>query len=195
LLSAGGATEEESRTTAEGLIGANLRGYESHGVMRIPFYLDMMKTEELVSGAELKILSESASRVVADANWGFGALQAGRMLAMLSERAKQEGIGIGTLLHCGHIGRLGEYCERAAAAGLVATWSWGRTIPIRSTRAPRSILNCPNRSRYRWSCLMSTGPWCVALFPAHSRPESTTPPGTDAVRMGPPWHPVCTSID
>ena len=120
LLSAGGATKEEAEATAAGLIGANLRGYESHGVMRIPFYLDMLKTEEIVSGAELTILSESPSRVVADANWGFGAMQAARLQAMLSERARREGIGIGTLLHCGHIGRLGEYCEQAATAGLVS---------------------------------------------------------------------------
>ncbi|MEQ8785821.1 MAG: Ldh family oxidoreductase [Pirellulaceae bacterium] len=120
LLAAGGATKEEAERTAAGLVGANLRGYESHGVMRIPFYLDMMKTGEIVSGAELAVLSESPTRLVGDANWGFGSVQCGRLLDALTEKARENGLAVGTLNHTGHIGRLGDYCEQAAARGLVS---------------------------------------------------------------------------
>lgn len=146
LLSAGGATEEEARVTAASLLGANLRGYESHGVMRIPFYLEMMKTGEIVSGAELTVLSESPTRLVADANWGFGALQAGRLLAALSTKARENGLALGTLTHSGHIGRLGDYCEQAAAAGLVSMVmvnSHGGAVRVAppGARAPRLSTN------------------------------------------------------
>lgn len=120
LLAAGGATEEEARRVGPSLVSANLRGYESHGVMRIPYYLQATKTGECASGAELTILKESPTHVVADANWGFGQVQAGRMLERLSEKARASGMGIGTMIHTGHIGRLGEYCERGAAEGLVS---------------------------------------------------------------------------
>jgi uncharacterized oxidoreductase len=120
LLSAGGATPDEAAVVGRSLVDANLRGYDSHGVMRIPYYLQAIVDGEVVPRAELTILRESPSRVVADANWGFGQVQANRLLEMLVQRANQGGVGVGTMLHCGHIGRLGEYCESAAASGMVS---------------------------------------------------------------------------
>lgn len=120
LLLAGGATAEEARITAASLVDSNLRGYESHGVMRIPYYMDAIKSGEVVPNADLKILDQGASRIVADAQWGFGQVQAVRMLELLTPLAKAEGLAIGTMIQSGHIGRLGEYCEMAAARGLVS---------------------------------------------------------------------------
>ena len=119
LLAAGGATKEESTRVAKSLVKANLRGYDSHGVMRIPYYVKAVADGSVVSGAELIVLEESPTHVVCDANWGFGQLQAARLRDRLSEKAKANGMGIGTLLQSGHIGRLGEYCEDSAAEGLV----------------------------------------------------------------------------
>jgi hydroxycarboxylate dehydrogenase B len=120
LLHAGGASSEEAHVVARSLVDANLKGYDSHGVMRLPYYVEAIKTGEAVSGAELMILNEGPSRVVADANWGFGQVQGVRMLARLSAKAHEAGQAIGTMTHCGHIGRLGEYCEMAAGDGLVS---------------------------------------------------------------------------
>ncbi|QDU97270.1 Ldh family oxidoreductase [Lignipirellula cremea] len=119
LLSAGGASAEEAEIVAASLVDSNLRGYDSHGVMRIPSYVQMLNDGVLISGAELAIESEGDSRVVGDANWGIGQVQASRLLDRLMEKSRACGVAIGTLLHAGHIGRLGEYCERAAAEGLV----------------------------------------------------------------------------
>ena len=120
LLLAGGASEDEASLVASSLVGANLRGYDSHGVMRIPYYIQAMHDGEVLPGAELTVTSHSASPIVADANWGFGQVQANRLLDRLSEQAAQQGLGVGTMVHCGHIGRLGEYCELAAARGLLS---------------------------------------------------------------------------
>ncbi len=120
LLRAGGATAHEAEVVGKSLVSANLCGYESHGVMRIPFYIQALKDGEVVSQAPLDVTNQSASRVVGDANWGFGQVQANQLLDMLYERVKTEGMAIGTLVHSGHIGRLGEYCEAAAARGLVS---------------------------------------------------------------------------
>lgn len=55
-----------------------------------------------------------------DAHWGFGQVQAGRLLDRLIEKAAAGGIGIGTMIRCAHTGRLGEYCERATEFGKIA---------------------------------------------------------------------------
>lgn len=120
LLRAGGATPHEATVVGKSLVAANLRGYESHGVMRLPFYIQALKDGEVVSQAELTILGESSTRVVADANWGFGQVQANRLLDLLYARTRTEGLAVGTLIHSGHIGRLGEYCEAAAERNLVS---------------------------------------------------------------------------
>lgn len=120
LLAAGGATSQEADVVGRSLVAANLRGYESHGVMRLPFYIQALADGEVASQAPLTVMSESGTRLVADANWGFGQVQAGRMLDRLTEKARSEGLGVGTLIQSGHIGRLGEYCETAAERGLVS---------------------------------------------------------------------------
>jgi len=39
LFVAAGAPAEGARIVATSLVGANLRGHDSHGVMRVPFYI------------------------------------------------------------------------------------------------------------------------------------------------------------
>lgn len=114
LLSAGGATEEEAAIVGPSLATANLRGYSSHGVMRIPFYLDMLKQGDIKSNVPLDVISETESSLATDANWGFGRLQAGRLLNQLVVKSKAHGVAVGTIRNCAHAGRLGEYCEIAA---------------------------------------------------------------------------------
>jgi hydroxycarboxylate dehydrogenase B len=120
LLEAGGASADEAQIVAASLVDANLKGYDSHGVMRIPYYVQAIKEGEVAPGEQLTVLDEGPSRVVADANWGFGQVQAVRLLKMLASRAHDAGLAIGTMTHCGHIGRLGEYCEMAAGQRLVS---------------------------------------------------------------------------
>jgi len=120
LLAAAGLDADEAAMVASSLVGANLRGYDSHGVMRLPFYLGRAEKGEVVPGAEFEVLGETASLVTVDAHWGFGQTQARRLTERLIEKAGSSGVGVGTMIRCSHIGRLGEYCETAAEAGLVS---------------------------------------------------------------------------
>jgi uncharacterized oxidoreductase len=43
-----------------------------------------------------------------------------RLIERLIEKARAGGLALGTMLHSGHIGRLGEYCEKTAAQGMVS---------------------------------------------------------------------------
>jgi uncharacterized oxidoreductase len=120
LLAAGGLSTDEAGLVARSLVGANLRGHDSHGVMRIPFYLDTLRKGEVVADADFSVVRESPSLVVADGHWGFGQTQARRLTERVIAKARATGIAVGTLIHSSHIGRLGEYCELAADAGLVS---------------------------------------------------------------------------
>ena len=120
LLEAGGVAGNEATCVSKSLVAANLMGHDSHGVMRIPYYLDGVAKGEVHAGAELSIIKETPSLLQADGNWGFGQTQARRLTERLIAKARENGVVLGTLIHSCHIGRLGEYCEQAAAAGMVS---------------------------------------------------------------------------
>jgi uncharacterized oxidoreductase len=109
LLAAGGLGANEAALVGRSLVGANLRGHDSHGVMRIPFYLDCLNKKEVVAGAEFTVIKESPSLLVADGNWGFGQTQAQRLMDRLIVKGRETGVAVGTLVRSSHIGRLGEY--------------------------------------------------------------------------------------
>ncbi len=119
LLTAGGLGKEEALLVAWSLVGGNLRGYDSHGVMRIPQYLGQVAKGDTVPDAEFEVLKETPSLLTVDAHWGFGQRQARQFTERLIEKAKAAGVAVGTMIRSAHVGRLGEYCEMATEAGLI----------------------------------------------------------------------------
>src|SRR5205823_1269647 len=104
---------------ATSLVGSNLRGHDSHGVMRIPQYVGFLERGEYKIDVPLLVMHETPALVACDAQWGLGQVQSHRLLDRLLPKAQRLGIAAGTLRNSGHIGRLGEYAERAALAGIV----------------------------------------------------------------------------
>jgi uncharacterized oxidoreductase len=119
LFEAAGVPTFDSMTVAESLVGANLRGHDSHGVMRIAQYIGFLEQGHYQIGVSLVVERETPAVITCDAQWGLGQIQARRLLEMLIPKATALGVAAGTLRHCGHIGRLGEYAERAADSGII----------------------------------------------------------------------------
>jgi uncharacterized oxidoreductase len=111
----------ESDWVAASLVEANLCGHESHGVVRVMEYIDLLKANELRTGVELKIVTETNALLVTDAQLGFGQVQMRRLIDRLDPKARELGVAVGTIRNCGHVGRLGEWCEELARRGL-ASW-------------------------------------------------------------------------
>jgi uncharacterized oxidoreductase len=119
LFEAVGVPTSDSIIVAESLVGANLRGHDSHGVMRIAQYIGFLEQGQYQIGASLVVERETPAIITCDAQWGLGQIQARRLLELLRPKATALGVAAGTLRQCGHIGRLGEYAERAADAGII----------------------------------------------------------------------------
>jgi uncharacterized oxidoreductase len=123
LFVAAGVAESESAAVADSLIESNLRGHESHGVLRVGDYLEQLQTGELCSGVEWQILAETPAVLVADGRRGFGQVLARRLVAALVTKCRAIGLACGTLKNCGHVGRLAEWVELAARGGFAAMMS------------------------------------------------------------------------
>lgn len=123
LFRAAGVAESEANEVATSLVESNLRGHESHGVLRVGDYLAALRTGELCGGVEWEVLTETPAVLVADGRRGFGQVLARRMVLALTEKCRPLGVACGTLKNCGHVGRLAEWVELAARHGFAAMMS------------------------------------------------------------------------
>jgi hydroxycarboxylate dehydrogenase B len=133
LFESAGVPEADAAIVAHSLVDANLCGHDSHGVMRIPQYIDFLRKGTYKPGVALTVLNETGAVLAADANWGLGQPQVYRLLEKLVPKAQALGIAAGTLRRCGHIGRLGEYAEfvareKMALFGTVNSHGSGRRV-------------------------------------------------------------------
>jgi len=112
-----GAPQHIADDVARILVGANLAGHDSHGVLRIPTYLQQIETGKLDPAAEPAVVEEDATTLKIDGQNGFGHYTARRAMALAIEKARQSKISCVTFTRINHIGRLGEYAEDAARAG------------------------------------------------------------------------------
>ena len=77
LFRAAGVPADEAATVAASLVGANLRGHDSHGLIRIPQYLKAVRDGLLRPGAPFTVVRETPAVLTADGNWGLGQLYLG----------------------------------------------------------------------------------------------------------------------
>ncbi len=120
ILLAAGALDNEASAVAHSLVESDLRGHESHGVLRLPSYVEKLHCGDVRPGAVLEVAKQSPTAIVCEGNWGFGQVQMHRLLLKALDQAKAQGMVVATLRHVTHVGRLGEYSEIAAEAEMVS---------------------------------------------------------------------------
>ena len=109
---------EDAETVADVLIWANLRGIDSHGVLRIPGYVGMVDTGHINPQPDIKILKETAAVEFVDADRAFGPVVTTSTMRRVIEKAKQVGIGWALIRNHTHQGAMGYYSLMAAEADM-----------------------------------------------------------------------------
>jgi uncharacterized oxidoreductase len=117
---AGKVRIDEAATIARRLVDSNLAGHESHGVIRVAKYLEWVRQGWLRPNQQPSVVAESDGYAIVDGNRGFGQV-VGEFAAKLGiAKAAQTGIALIGLRNCGHLGRVGDWSEMAAAEGQVS---------------------------------------------------------------------------
>ena len=119
IFQAAGVPADEAQVVAESLVNSNLAGHDSHGVIRIPQYISMVKSGGLVPGAQMKIIRENPNTAVLDGNWGFGQVMARKAMEMAIQKAETYSLASVAMSRSNHIGRLGEYPVIAAQKNMI----------------------------------------------------------------------------
>ena len=117
LFVAAGVPAGHAGLVARSLVDSNLCGHDSHGVIRVPQYMGFLREGKLSRDSRSTVIRETPAMLSIDGQWGLGQVQAFDLLERLWAKAEILGIASGTLRRTGHIGRLGEYAEWAAARG------------------------------------------------------------------------------
>jgi uncharacterized oxidoreductase len=146
-----GSRPEEARAVAASLVDANLTGHDSHGVLRVPRYVDWVRSGDTVPNQTIARRVDTPVIAVLDGRHGFGQIVAPEAVDIGVAKAKAAGLSAVALRNSGHVGRVGEWAERAAAAGMIS---------IHFVNAAGSILVAPFGGVER---RLSTAPFCVGI--------------------------------
>lgn len=120
IFEAAGASPANAEQVARSLVDANLVGHDSHGVIRIPQYIQAIRSGEVVPDARPSIIRETAATALVDGQWAFGQVSALFATDLAVQKAKAEGVSMVGIVRANHIGRLGEWASRAADQGIAA---------------------------------------------------------------------------
>jgi hydroxycarboxylate dehydrogenase B len=171
IFGAAGCSRAEAERIARCLVAANLAGHDSHGVVRVPRYIEMKKDGRVVADQMVAVMVDTPVLAVLDGKFGFGQTVAPQAVAIGIEKCKAMGLSAISLRNSGHVGRVGDWAEMAAAAGLIS---------IHFVNAGGSVLVAPFGGAER---RFSTAPYCVGV-PLPARPPLILDFATSVVAEG-----------
>jgi uncharacterized oxidoreductase len=146
-----GCSTAEAERIGKYLVSANLTGHDSHGVARVPRYLQWKRDGVVHGDRKAKIVTETPVLAVVDGLHGFGQTVTPQAVNIGIDKCKAMGLSMVALRNAGHIGRVGDWAEMAAEAGIVS---------VHFVNASGSVLVAPFGGTER---RLSTAPFCVGV--------------------------------
>jgi uncharacterized oxidoreductase len=119
IFVARGVPADDAAWIATLLVRANLRGHDSHGVIRIPQYVTALVRGTLNPKPQMRLVVDTPTVAILDGDGGFGQVVARRGIGLAIERTRAQGLAAVALRGANHVGRLADYAEMAAQAGLI----------------------------------------------------------------------------
>jgi ureidoglycolate dehydrogenase (NAD+) len=114
-----GLSREHADAWAKMLVWANLRGTDSHGVIRIPRYIDLVLAKSINATPNMRVTRKpGAAAIVLDADRAPAAVALTRAVAEAVAAAREAGVGWCAARHLTHTGAIGYFALQVAEAGM-----------------------------------------------------------------------------
>jgi LDH2 family malate/lactate/ureidoglycolate dehydrogenase len=151
-----GCSPSDAHLAAEVLLSADMRGVDSHGVARLSGYLRLFEKGRINPKPKFKIVHETPSTAVLDADGALGLVSAPYAMEIAMQKAKAVGTGWVSVKNSNHFGIAGYHTMKALEQDMIG---------IALTNA--SPLVSPTFSKER---LLGTNPISVAIPAGRQRP-------------------------
>jgi LDH2 family malate/lactate/ureidoglycolate dehydrogenase len=115
-----GMSQGDAAIVADVLVWANLRGVDTHGVMRIPRYVNLIEIGDMNPRPAIAVRSETPASVLVDCDRAAGPVAMVRAKTEAARKAREAGIGFALVRATTHTAALGYYTLAAAREGLAA---------------------------------------------------------------------------
>ena len=119
ILVAWGMNPVHAARTADVMAWADLRGVDSHGLSMLTVYDSRRQQGRLNMKAEPRIIAETQAAVLVDGDGGLGHMPSIIAMEAAMRKARELGVGIGSVRNSAHFGPAGYYSNMAAEAGLI----------------------------------------------------------------------------
>ena len=119
ILEGAGVPRHKAEVTAACLVSANLRGVDSHGILRLTHYLTRLTKGSIDAKAEPLVKRTGPVTAQLDGMDGLGIIHAMRAMEVAMEMARTTGVGVVGVSDSSHCGAMGLYTRTAARAKLV----------------------------------------------------------------------------
>lgn len=137
-----GLPEADAAITARCLVEADLRGVETHGVVRLPHYLNRVRLGLINTRPDIKVDQRTPAAVLVDGDDGFGFVVATRAMDEALRMAGVFGLGLAAVKRSSHFGMAASYVLQAIRGGCMSMVftnasasmpPWGGRDPILGT--------------------------------------------------------------
>lgn len=133
IFSRRGLSDRGSSILADSLVHANLRGVDSHGVMRVPHYVERLELGSINPRPNTVTTRTAPATAMVDGDNGFGHVTNWDAMELAIEMAKKAGVAFVGVQHSNHCGALSFFAHRAIEAkmvGLVFTQTDKGVVPV-----------------------------------------------------------------
>jgi ureidoglycolate dehydrogenase (NAD+) len=120
IFVAAGLSREHADEWAKMLAWANLRGTDSHGVIRIPRYVELLRNKSINPTPNIRVERKTAAAVVLETDRAPAAVGMTRAVHEAIGCARAAGVGWCAARHTTHTGAIGYFAQQAAEQVLAA---------------------------------------------------------------------------
>ncbi len=114
---AAGLSREHADEWAKMLVWANLRGTDSHGIIRIPRYIDLLNAKSINPKPDIRVERKKGATVVLETDRAPAAVGMTRAVKEAIQCAREAGVGWCAARHTTHTGAIGYFAQQIAEQG------------------------------------------------------------------------------
>lgn len=114
-----GVPPADAALFADTLVWANLRGVDSHGIMRLPVYTKRIRLGILRPVTSVSVVADGPAIALLDGGAGVGQVVSAQGMRLAIAKARAAGVGAVGARNSNHFGAAGYYAAMAPPEGMI----------------------------------------------------------------------------